>query len=96
MFCTTNSPEPGGCIYFGDTGDIVGRSRHSADGRALAVYVTNPHLGVFDQLLRLSPTLIQGHGKVNLKSEFRRQNRSLSLRPREEKLTESSPNSLQS
>ena len=58
----------------------MGRSSNGTDCRALAVYVINPDLGVFDQLLRLDPSLIQSHGEVNLKLEFQRQNRSRSLR----------------
>ena len=69
MFCTANPPELGGRVYFGDTGDVVGGSCDSADSRTLAVYVINPYLGVFNQLLSLNPSLIQGHGEVNLKSE---------------------------
>ena len=57
----------------------MSRPRHSTDGRALAVYVINPYLSVFDQLIRLGPSLIQGHGEVNLPLGFQRQNRFLSL-----------------
>ena len=45
----------------------MGRSCDGADSRALAIYVINPYLGVFNQLLRLNPSLIKGHGEVNLK-----------------------------
>ena len=62
----------------------MGRSCDGADSRALAIYVINPYLGVFNQLLRLNPSLIKGHGEVNLKSEFRRQNRSVSSAERGE------------
>ena len=97
MLCTAYSPEFGGRVYFGDTGNVVGRSCDGADGRALAVYVISPELGVFDQLLRLNPSLVQGHGEVNLNFGVRT---GLYLfgdgRLRERKLTESSPNSLQS
>lgn len=67
MFGTTHSPELGGRVYFGDAGDVVSCSRDSANSGALAVYVINPYLGVFNQLLRLNPSLIQGHGEVDLK-----------------------------
>ena len=67
VLCTAHPPELGGCVYFGDTGDVVCGPRHGADSRALAVYVINPYLGVLNQLLSLNPALIQGHGKVKLK-----------------------------
>lgn len=82
LFCTAHPPEPGGSIYFGDTGDVVGRSCDRADGRELAVYVINPYLGVFDQLLRLNLSLIQGHGKVDLRLAVECQDRFLSLQGR--------------
>jgi hypothetical protein len=57
----------------------MGRPCDGADSRALAIYVINPYLSVFNQFLRLDPSLIQGHGEVNLKLAFKCQNRSLCL-----------------
>ena len=53
----------------------MGRPCDGADGRALAVYVINPDLGVFDQLLCFDPSLIQSHWEVNLKLAFKGQQR---------------------
>lgn len=67
LFRAAHPPEIWGRVHFGDAGDVVGRPCDGADGRALAVYVINPDLGVFDQLLCLDSSLIQSHAEVNLK-----------------------------
>lgn len=54
----------------------MGRSCDGADSRALAIYVIDPYLGIFNQLLRLDPPLVQGHREINLKLALKCQERS--------------------
>ena len=72
MFCAAHAPEPGSRVHLGDTGDLVCRSCDGADGCAMAIYVINPCLGVFNQFLCFNPSLVQGHGEVDLKFELER------------------------
>ena len=71
VFRTAHPPKIWGRVDFGNTRDVVGRPCNGADGCALAVYVINPYLSVFNQLFCLSSSLIQGHGEENLKLEFK-------------------------